>query len=287
MDPINPWVDTQAVRKLAESLLMPVDQAVHSTVETCFGDEFVGFAGTDISSPTAAPVREAPAARAPGTTGREAPHPLREQARESLAGARQRAEQGGLLDRFPAPDRPETHSEPASTSPGAAPTTPAPPSRGETVPEPLTPDPRAATAVTDHPGATVEAPPSPPATVQAPFVERLHAYGQWLRSAVEAKAFFVTDRDGNVLMDQVRSPKLLQVARTLAQASHTASRHAGAGAVGSLHVKLGASSILEVLPVETSYGPLVLGIVVPGVLGTAAVPVISKGLEQVVNGHLS
>lgn len=131
-------------------------------------------------------------------------------------------------------------------------------------------------------------PPAPaPAPIgqTAPFVERLHTFGSWLRTAVQAKAFFVSDRDGHVLIDEVRSPKLLHVARTLAQASHAANRHAGGGTVGSLHVKLGEASILEVLPVETDYGPLILGIVVPSVLSGGAIPVISSGLRQVVDSH--
>ena len=117
--------------------------------------------------------------------------------------------------------------------------------------------------------------------------ERLQAYRDWLHESVQAEAFFVADRDGHLLIDEVRSPKLLQVARTLAHASHAANRQAGATAVGSLHVKLAHDHILEVLPVRCSYGPLVLGIVVPAVLSAPAVEVVSRGLQQVVDGQIS
>lgn len=116
------------------------------------------------------------------------------------------------------------------------------------------------------------------------FMERLHSYGVWLHKSVGAKAFFVADREGKLLIDEVNSLKLLQVARTLAQASWAASRQAGGEpAVGSLHVKLGAESILEVLPVPTKYGPLILGVVVPGPLPTATVQVVASSLQKVVN----
>ena len=266
MDPINPWVDTEAVRKLAQSLLVPIPREPEPERDACFSDEFVGFAGA--SMPSAPPsVQESSALPASA----EPEHlRLQDQARESLAGARQQAEQGGLLVRSSAPaselaNAPET--QPVTPGAGAAESA-----------EGHTPDSRSEPAPVSSPVAVA---PAPPEHMEAPFVERLHAYGQWLLRAINAKAFFVTDRDGHVLMDQVRSPKLLQVARTLAQASHTASRHAGVGEVGSLHVKLGPGSILEVLPVETTYGPLILGIVVPSVLGAEAIPVISQGLEQV------
>ena len=299
MDPIEPWVDAEAVRKLAQSLLMPVNREPEAPTEVCFGDEFVGFVGPDIpaEAPQSASARTV---AAPAEPLEDEPDPvalaqIQGQAREALASARQRAEHGGLLERLPSvpqisapPAAPPMEATPPAPAPAAAPPPPPPP-----------PPPQHAEAVEAPPVAAPQIPvptpqaavrqempaPNPHASSHAPFVERLHAYGQWLRSAVEAKAFFVTDRDGHVLMDQVRAPKLLQVARTLAQASHTANRHAGGVAVGSLHVKLGEASILEVLSVETSYGPLTLGIVVPSVLSSPAINVISSGLVQVVNGQ--
>ena len=116
-------------------------------------------------------------------------------------------------------------------------------------------------------------------------MERLRAYGSWLHGAVGAKAFFVSDRDGELLIDEVQSLKLLQVARTLAQASWAANRQAGGESpTGSLHVKLGAGSILEVLPLTTHYGPLILGIVVPSLLPVATIQVVGASLQRVVNG---
>ncbi|MDA0765249.1 MAG: hypothetical protein O3A92_00290 [Verrucomicrobia bacterium] len=130
-------------------------------------------------------------------------------------------------------------------------------------------------------------PAEPLHTPEGLFMDRLRAYGHWLHRSIAAKAFFVADREGELLIDEINSPKLLQVARTLAQASWAANRQAGSGpAVGSLHVKLGAESVLEVLPVTSRYGPLILGIIVPSLLPAATVQVVGSSLERVVDGPL-
>lgn len=132
--------------------------------------------------------------------------------------------------------------------------------------------------------------PLPPATGAAlptastPFLARLQAYGAWLQDGLRATAFFVLDREGGVLIDEVHSPKLQQVARTLAQASRTANRQAGAAAIGSLHVKIAPDAVLEVVPVLSKYGPLILGITVPQPLSTHNVETVARGLQQVVDG---
>jgi hypothetical protein len=115
-------------------------------------------------------------------------------------------------------------------------------------------------------------------------VARLQAYGVWLREGIRAASFFVMDRDGGILIDEVQSPKLQQVARTLAQASRTANRQAGAGAIGNLHIKLSPESVLEVVPVTTRYGPLVLGIVVAQPISAGNIETVARGLQQVIDG---
>lgn len=122
-----------------------------------------------------------------------------------------------------------------------------------------------------------------PAPGSTPFVARLQGYGAWLREGIQAKSFFLTDRDGRVLIDEVQSPKLQQVARTLAQASRTANRQAGAAAIGNLHVKIAPDTVLEVVPVMTRYGPLILGIIVKQPLSPRNVETVARGLQQVID----
>lgn len=292
MDPIDSWVDAAEVRRLAETLLMPVRDELRTVQEPCFGAEFVGFAGPDLRSSGSRPTAAMAPPPAGGSSDPVFLRQLQETARHSLAGARQRAESGGLLERpvvAAAGVDAAPPENPLRTSPQDEVSAPPPPPVAATpasAPAPSVPVTVPADAPPEASRPELPRPPAPdPDRPPAPFVERLHAYGSWLRTAVQARAFFVTDRDGQVLVDEVRSPKLLQVARTLAQASHAANRQAGGRAVGSLHVKLGDASILEVLPVETDYGPLVLGIVVPAVLSEGAIPVIARGLGQVVDGR--
>jgi hypothetical protein len=50
---------------------------------------------------------------------------------------------------------------------------------------------------------------------------------------------------------------------------------------GNVHVKIGAGATLEVIPVETAYGCLVLGVVVPESLTPASVNAVMEALARV------
>jgi hypothetical protein len=69
--------------------------------------------------------------------------------------------------------------------------------------------------------------------------------------------------------------KLHFLARSLAQAYRPV-----AGQAGNVHVKIGANAVLEVVPVETPFGCLVLGAVVARPLSAAAVAEIAAALRQ-------
>ena len=66
------------------------------------------------------------------------------------------------------------------------------------------------------------------------------------------------------------------VARSLALAS----RRPGS-TTSNVHVKIGAAATLEVIPVDTAYGTLVLGAVVPEALQPNAVSAVMEALSQV------
>ena len=66
MNPIDTWIDTDEVRRLAERLMSPERQAAPNVRESGFNDSFVGFA--DVSPPTPPPASNpapAPIATAP------------------------------------------------------------------------------------------------------------------------------------------------------------------------------------------------------------------------------
>lgn len=311
MNPIDPWIDPVALRELAESLLQPVPSPRNAGTEAGYGDAFVGFADPleeaheDEGAPQAAP-SPPPTVQAPSRDQAE----IERQARGALATARMRAEHGGLLSglqsgeqsapaegeggpaRQVGPEFPDPDPDPgASRGPAEVPDRDAPVEGPPPATSPAEQQAVSAVPLAAPPSAQPVAPPPLPPEAReehgppggGPMIERLLSYRDWLGQAVQAEAFFVADRDGHLLIDEVRSEKLLQVARTLANASHAANRQAGGTAVGSLHVKLANERIMEVLPVLCSYGPLVLGIIVPGVLSASAVEVVARGLQQVVD----
>ncbi|GAA5115914.1 hypothetical protein JIN84_19810 [Luteolibacter yonseiensis] len=88
---------------------------------------------------------------------------------------------------------------------------------------------------------------------------------------------FILDREGEVIYDESHHGRLHFLARSLALSS----RRQGTAA-GNVHVKISATSTLEVIPVETALGCLVLGAVVPDSLDPQAVAAVMQALAEVV-----
>jgi hypothetical protein len=97
-----------------------------------------------------------------------------------------------------------------------------------------------------------------------------------------AGGLFILDREGSVIFDEGTHGRLHFLARSLALAS----RRPGASA-GNVHVKIGAGTTLEVIPVETPYGCLVLGAVVPETLPPEAVQAIMNALAAIASPESS
>ena len=113
-------------------------------------------------------------------------------------------------------------------------------------------------------------------TARGPFLDRITRFRDWLHDSFSATGIFILDREGAVIFDESRHGRLHFLARSLALAS----RRPGALA-GNVHVKIGAGSTLEVIPVDTAYGCLVLGAVVPEALDPPAVVAVMEALSLV------
>ncbi len=128
------------------------------------------------------------------------------------------------------------------------------------------------------------APAPPPATptepiassARGPFLERIRRFRDWMHAQSGATGIFILDREGAVIFDESNHGRLHFLARSLALAS----RRPGSSA-GNVHVKIGAGATLEVIPVDTAYGCLVLGAVVPQALPPAAVTAVMDALAQI------
>lgn len=124
----------------------------------------------------------------------------------------------------------------------------------------------------------------PPVTKQEssqplPLSTRLQAFGNWLKEQIPTRSYFICDRHGEIVVDEVGSEKLVKVARTLAHASRSAGREVGEGEnLGSLHVKIGPDRVMEVVPRHSHFGLVVLGVIVQRPLSRDAVASISRAL---------
>ena len=216
MDPLEPWIDASAVRRLAENLLSsPREATVDANPDTGFGSDFVGFAGDPAAPPRNTPPRPVPT---------------------------------------PAPEAPPKVFTPVVEAAPPPPSSPPPPSP-----------------------ATEEAPSraeAPPQERRGPLLERLLRFRELLMRHTKAQGAFVLDREGKPVLEDPACDKLHFLARSLAQAYRPV-----AGQAGNVHVKIGSNAVLEVVPVETPFGCLVLGAVVPGPLTAAAVAEIAAALR--------
>jgi hypothetical protein len=194
MDPLNPWVDADEVRRLAARLMSPVRDPAVEVADAGFDEGFVGYA----------------AAR-------------------------------------PAPPAPPPLAAPAPEAPAPAPQA-APPPAVETI----------------------------ISTARGPFLDRIQRFRDWMRHHFSATGLFILDREGAVIFDESNHGRLHFLARSLA----IASRRPGASAA-NVHVKIGAGATLEVIPVETAYGCLVLGAVVPESLPPASVNAVMEALARI------
>ena len=114
-----------------------------------------------------------------------------------------------------------------------------------------------------------------------PILMRVTHFGKWLKGPVGVRNFFVSNIEGKILIDEVANPKLIQVARSLAEASKGSD-----SAVESLHVRIGEDSILEVVPTPSQFGTLILGLIVEQPLPEELIREIRLGLEEVADARL-
>jgi hypothetical protein len=189
MDPLQPWIDADEVRRLALRLMKPSRDPDIGIADAGFDEGFVGFAG----------------------------------------------------------------SRPAAPEPPALPVSPP-------APPPVSPP----------------QPESSPTAARGPFLDRIRGFRDWMGVQFSATGVFILDREGAVIFDESEHSRLHFLARSLAHAS----RRPGTTAA-NVHVKISAATTLEVIPVETAYGCLVLGAVVPEALPPAAVQTVMGALEGI------
>ncbi len=128
----------------------------------------------------------------------------------------------------------------------------------------------------DAPLPPVEpAPAEPLPPGRGPLLVRLARFRDALIRHTGARGVFILDREGKPVMEDPAYARMHFLARSLAQAYRPVT-----GQAGNVHVKIGANEVLEVVPVETPFGWLVLGTVVPRPLTAVVVAEIAAALKQ-------
>ena len=248
MDPIESWVDVSELRRMADALLVHPDDAGGTCAdpeEAPFGKQFEGFEAE--LGHTVKVSSDAVSGQSRGAS----------KARDALASARELARKGGLLGGPSDPPR-----EAAEEKSGA-------PSR--------------ALSACEEQGIVGDGGEGGGEGGGDSIIERLVPFGGWLHDALGSHSYFLLERTGEVLVDEVKSERLHHLARTLAQAAFTAKRQAGTAAVGNLHIKIQQGSVLEVIPVNTREGLLIMGILLAKPLLSRQVEIAARGLQQVVD----
>lgn len=119
-------------------------------------------------------------------------------------------------------------------------------------------------------------------TPEVPLAKRLLGFGDWMRRSLGARAYFVCDRHGELLLDTVENEKLLQVARILAHASNRANRQTGGGQnPATMQVRIGPSALMEVLPVPSPHGLIVLAVILEKPLEPSGMAELNRALALV------
>jgi hypothetical protein len=124
---------------------------------------------------------------------------------------------------------------------------------------------------------TPESQPTPASKVRGPFLERLSRFREWLHTRGLVQGVFVLDKDGNVLFDDGNHQRLHFMARSLA----TAAKQSPDGA-GHVQMKVGSRNVLEVIPVDTVFGRMVLGLIMEHPLNATDVAPLVTALQRAV-----
>jgi hypothetical protein len=118
--------------------------------------------------------------------------------------------------------------------------------------------------------------PDPLDLLKGPLRDRVLQLRNWLRQHFAAHDIFLLDREGAVIFDETGHGKLHFLARSLALSS----RRPGAS-FGNVHIKVSSDSTLEVIPADTPFGCLVLGVVVREPISPAGINAINDALVKV------
>ena len=310
-DSVKQWIDSDELRRLAETLMEPAPRQAAPPQDVTYGEDFVGYAAViddaqiNPAQTQAAKMLEAArgAATNSGMLEKEAtqepveakkpapePRPMTKQVSGSEAGVGKVArpvvpnEEQAPMTRTPAPDvQPQEIEQPAPEKTKIESPFKIVARLGKTAP---VSNPAPAETVAESSKPIEVSRPVPPRdghpVMTAPLPRRLKSFGEWLKQSTGTQSYFICDRNGELLIDEVRNRKLVKAARSLAHASSSASRQSGTNLQpATMQVKIESNAILQVVPLRSHFGLVILGAVVTRPFTEAQLVEILRGLSLV------
>jgi hypothetical protein len=225
----------------------------------------------------AAPITIAPPPATPALPPRSEEKSMQERIAEAALRAQQIAASSTTLPQPPAPIILE--AAPAPTVQAEVVSSPAPePAETTLTPPPAAPlPPLRPTPAIQVPPPPISVPQATPVKVRGPFIERMSRFRDGLHAQFGAKGVFILDKEGSVIFDESDHSRLHFMARSLAMAAKKSN-----DGPGNVHVKVGSTTMLEVIPVDTVFGRMVLGLLVQQPLSSEAVIRIIQALQSAV-----
>lgn len=255
---LSQWLDPDEVRSLAEGLLAKTPVSQIPSHESVFGESFEGFDGEpELSDAIPAPV--VPAAQAIDAKAKLAPIAVE-------------------------PVSPLSHPtpEPKISQPAV-----------KEVKSPIQSDPFRKEKISVAPtapakkaillkGVTSQVPKGSSGLPTLP--RALEIFADWLKKQTPILAVFICDPKGKVVVDEIGSEKLIKVARSLSLASISKGK---AGSRGLLQIEITNDRIMEILPLKSSEGHSITGLVVARPLTSEASATIRRSFETALSRSLA
>lgn len=274
MDHVNPWVDAAEMMRLAEALLASPLITPRAPADAGFGGEFVGYEPQTNDMRSSQQILQSGNLQIPITTEHSSLPAMRSEAKMS----------SDPLPSLPSPELANSSfqnrlatTNPQFNKPSESAITQHPWSISALPTQIHPPVPIAPPLQTAIPPVVV-APPASGASNSTLILERLVHFRAVLRQHFGTRGVFLLDQNGKAIFDDADHGKLYFMARSLAFASKNHPDE-----IGNVHVRVGSTTSLVVIPADTAVGKIVLGLVVDQAIPTEALPHILRALHAAVS----
>jgi hypothetical protein len=119
-----------------------------------------------------------------------------------------------------------------------------------------------------------------PAPAQVMASTAVNDFGIWVHAMFSATELFILDDQGKLIFGEETQRHLPALARTMAIPPHPSAQMPS-----HVHIKIGARSTLAILPATTAHGNVVIGMILPQSIDSAAARSIVSRLESALSSR--